>query len=636
MYPSDGRGWSFEDDEEVVGAMGCHLTWTDLHGIDKSTLGRERQLIEGMEIDFSSRPSHWLSVCNLLGFVYYSLWLVQEAEEKFSEVIAKDGSNMNALGNLIIIYKSQSRMKQYRETLGILRILVARQDALNMARSYSDRAFALRFFQEHRRSFTYLPFTRKAVETGKELGTPEEAEWLFAHGLALHRRFMQMLNSGAAVQVHSEVGFREVVECLFQVTKIEGASPDFKTMPWVFIGALLSLFPGKILADVVQDDSSFLSATDCFDRALKLQPEDPEVLARVGAQYVELKMFDQASDILNKSLSIKESLLAFRHRAILSIKMYEDENVRTQLPEAELDGLLQKALSDLKHAIELKETNAALSDQGYIYFLMRQPKKALQCFSMATKCDHLEDNFDPSVTHERWAKCLSTLGEEEGALMQLRKMETAKMKLREQATVLEEAWRHRHGLNCQGFECDLARFDFCTEDRHGYVNVFGTSSVPISVRYFARNRGSFRYDFFVSFAHIDNKWTVALVKRLESEFGVRGNIRYRDYHLGAAISDNIAESVANSYRTLIIMTPDSLRDQWCRYEVQRAHMTNLQRRCAVPIMLRMCQVPRELEHLTFIKCQKGQFRTEDWHRLGLSLCQHVDQSHSDWPEGYHL
>ena len=567
MYPSDGRGWSFEDDEKVLGAVGCHFTWSDLHGIDKSTLTREKQLLEARHVDFQARPSLWLSVNNLLGFVYFSMWSIQEAEEKFAEVTAKDGNNMVAVGNLTIIYRSQSRMKQYRDTLNTLRVLVAKSDPLNIARAFADRAFALRFFQEHRICFTYMPFISKAVESGKELSIPEEAEWLYDYGLALHRRYTQMVTSRTGdVQELVMEGFREVVECFFQVTKITGASQDFQALPWVFIGILLS-YPGKTLADVLHDDTSKLSAFDCFDKALNLQPEDWEVLARVGAQFTELKMYDRATELLNKSLVNTVSWFALRHRALLSIRMYEDQDVQTQMSEDKLDGLLQRALSDLKQALEMKETHAEFSDLGYVHFLMKQPKKALQYFCKAVKSDHQEDNFDPSVTHERWAKCLATLGEDEGAIMQLNMQQKARMKIQEQAVVLEEAWRQQHGLNCQGFECDVARFDFCTEDRQGYVNILGFTPVPDVVRHVSRNQGYFKYDFFVSFSHIDNKWSVALVKRLEAEFGIRGNIRYRDYQLGAAISDNIADSVANSYRTLIIMSPDSLRDQWCRYEV---------------------------------------------------------------------
>ncbi|XP_038044303.1 uncharacterized protein LOC119719073 [Patiria miniata] len=634
MFSSDGRGWGYDQDEEVIGAMGCHLTWMDLHGIDRRTLTREKELLEGKEVDFQTRPSLWLSVTNLLGFVYYSLGMIQEAEEKFEEVLTKDANNMNAVGNLMVIYRRQSRMTQYRASLKILRELLAKRDALHLARSYADRAFALRNFQEHRRCFTYLSHISKAVQCAEgAVTTPERAEWMYDYGLALHRRYMQMLDSGVVQEEReAEQGMREVVECFHRVTGIEGVSLDLQGLSWVYIGTLLSACPGKTLADALEDDTCTFTATDCFAKALDLQPDNAEVLGNIGAQFMELKMYDRAKELLDRSLLKKESWLAFRGRALVSMKMYEDQDLQTQLSKDKLDGLLQGALSDLSRAVELKETHADFSDLGYVYFLLKQPYKALRYFSNAIKSDQ-DDNFDPSLTHERWAKCLTSLGEEEGAAMQSRQKEKSRGRMREQATALEEAWRHRHGVNCQGFECDLARFDYCAEDRPGYANVLGDDSpTPDVVRYVSRNQGAFKYDFFISFSHIDHKWTVALVKRLEKEFNVRGNIRYRDYQLGAAIAENIAESVTNSYRTLIIMTPDSLRDQWCRYEVQRAHMTNLQRPCVVPIMLRPCLVPRELEHLTFIRCQKGQFKAEDWYRLGQSLCQFSQDVQPHWPE----
>ncbi|XP_022096815.1 uncharacterized protein LOC110982592 isoform X2 [Acanthaster planci] len=635
MFSSDGRGWGYDEDEEVIGAMGCHLTWMDLHGIDKRTLTLEKKFLEGRDADFETRPSLWLSLTNLLGFVYYSLGLTEDAEAKFDEVVAKDASNITALGNLTVIYRRQSRMKQYRAGLETLRGLLTKRDPVHVARSYADRAFALRHFQEHRRCFTYLSHISKAVQCAEgALTVPERAEWMYDYGLALHRRYMQMLHSGAVQdEQDTEQGMREVVECFHHVTRVEGVGLDLQALSWVFIGALLSVCPGKTLADALDDDTCNFTATDCFEKALELQPDNAEVLARTGAQFTDLKMYDRAKELLDRSLHKKESWSALRSRASLSMKMYEDQDQRETFSDKDVDELLQVALSDFTRAAELKETHADFSDLGYVYFLLKQPYKALRYFSNAVKSEQ-DDEFDLSVTHERWATCLASLGEEEGAAMQSTQKEKARRKMRQQATVLEDAWRHRHGVNCQGFECDLARFDYSSQDRPGYVNVLGDDHPQPSAdaaHYVSRNQGAFKYDFFISFSHIDNKWSVALVRRLETEFNLKGNIRYRDYQLGAAIAENIAESVSNSFRTLIIMTPDSHRDQWCRYEVQRAHMTNLQRPCVVPIMLRPCLVPRELEHLTFIRCYKGQFRVEDWHRLGQSLCQFIPEAQPNWP-----
>ncbi|XP_072022757.1 uncharacterized protein [Amphiura filiformis] len=284
--------------------------------------------------------------------------------------------------------------------------------------------------------------------------------------------------------------------------------------------------------------------------------------------------------------------------------------------------LLFQAKDSFTKAIHINATHADHSDLGFVLHLLGDHHQSIQHYSVAVRCQD-GDDFDTSQTHDRWAECLETLKETQGARTQRDIQRQIKASMREQSP--DESWRYTHGVNCQGFECDISRFNYCAEERLGFVNVLSehnTTPVNTNVGFFPTYTREFKYDFFISFAHIDSMWAVAFVYKLEKDFpGIRGRLRYRDYELGAAIADNIVNSVETSHRTLVILSPDSLRDRWCRYEVQRAHMMNLTRPCAIPIMLRACVIPREIEHLSVVKCDQGQIKTDDWCRLGKSLRQ---------------
>ena len=287
-------------------------------------------------------------------------------------------------------------------------------------------------------------------------------------------------------------------------------------------------------------------------------------------------------------------------------------------------SLLLKAKESFTKAIHQKATHADHSDLGHVLFLLRDLHQSIQHYSIAVKCQE-GDSFDTSLTHGRWAKCLEMLKEPQGARIQRDLQRQIKASMRDRTPSVDESWRYTHGVNCQGFECDISRFNYCADERPGFINIlseFNKTPVDTNIGFFPTYSGEFKYDFFVSFAHIDYRWAVSFVYKIEKDFsGLRGILRYRDYELGAAIADNIVNSVESSYRILIILTPDSLRDRWCRYEVQRAHMMNLTRPCVIPIMLRACKIPREIEHLSVVKCDQGQINTDDWNRLGRSLRQ---------------
>ncbi|KAL0115503.1 hypothetical protein PUN28_010786 [Cardiocondyla obscurior] len=81
------------------------------------------------------------------------------------------------------------------------------------------------------------------------------------------------------------------------------------------------------------------------------------------------------------------------------------------------------------------------------------------------------------------------------------------------------------------------------------------------------------YDAFVSFSNKDHDFVVnELVSKLEngpSQFKLC--VHYRDWLAGAWISENIFNSVKNSRRTIVVLSPNFLESVWGKMEFRTAH-----------------------------------------------------------------
>lgn len=606
---------------DVIGEQGCHLTWAEIRNISKDHLGLSWSVIKDRTVDYTELPSYYCAIANLKGFVRYMLEDESTAETIFKELLEVDCENICALGNLAVLCYRQSRLAEHSEYERRLRNVVQRKAPVLRARAYYDRAHSIRHFEQDKRKFTYIPFIKKAVEIAKDIEDREKSEWLFDFGLALYRKDYQLIMGGAA-DSSIEGGFREAARCFHSVIKTNGSHVGNTALSWVFLGILLQNQRGrKFQVSLAEEKDLYgLNALDCFNQAIDLQPNHPIVLRRVGAEMVKLREYERARTLLDKSLKHEESWFAYRHRGLLNLALYED-GVKSKTTRTDY---LKEAQKDFESAQKRKQVHADYSDLGYIFYLLGNYHKALNQFSRAARSSS-DDNFNPAVTHRRWALCLRAMGEPTGASKQEERAHEVEMHLSKHANAIEEAF-HGHGINCQGFECDLERFNYSSEERPGFVNILSEERHPLSpighpYSIFANRHSNYKYDFFVSFSHIDHKWTLLFFRKLERELEIKGCIRYRDYECGKAISGNISSSIRKSAKILVIISPDSLVDPWCKFEMQKAHAESLTRSSVslIPIMLRMCKIPEEFELTTYIKCQDGQFTRDDWYRLSRSL-----------------
>ncbi|CAC5357490.1 unnamed protein product [Mytilus coruscus] len=96
------------------------------------------------------------------------------------------------------------------------------------------------------------------------------------------------------------------------------------------------------------------------------------------------------------------------------------------------------------------------------------------------------------------------------------------------------------------------------------------------------------YDAFISYSSMDEHWIYdTLVLNLESNIpGIRLCLHQRDFVPGATIADNIIRSIDDSTHTLIVLTENFTKSEWCQMEFQKAfHQTLKHRKHLIVILL---------------------------------------------------
>ena len=84
------------------------------------------------------------------------------------------------------------------------------------------------------------------------------------------------------------------------------------------------------------------------------------------------------------------------------------------------------------------------------------------------------------------------------------------------------------------------------------------------------NDGEFKYDVFVTFSTKDHQWVSnKLIPVLEAR-RFKYCIHSRDFELGRALVDNMAESVYSSRKVVAVVSKNYLESKFCRGELEMA------------------------------------------------------------------
>ncbi|OWF47889.1 uncharacterized protein LOC110453777 isoform X3 [Mizuhopecten yessoensis] len=116
------------------------------------------------------------------------------------------------------------------------------------------------------------------------------------------------------------------------------------------------------------------------------------------------------------------------------------------------------------------------------------------------------------------------------------------------------------------------------------------------------------YHAFITHCEADLVFAMNLLKQIEQHH-FRCIFAKRDFNVGAAVIDNIANAISSSRRTVLVISKASLRSQWCKYEMLAAiddtHRNN--RISFIPILLHNVKdddLPHPLRFVTYIHAGK--------------------------------
>lgn len=136
------------------------------------------------------------------------------------------------------------------------------------------------------------------------------------------------------------------------------------------------------------------------------------------------------------------------------------------------------------------------------------------------------------------------------------------------------------------------------------------------------------YDAFIAYSQNDTEWVLrTLVPRLENKnnvYNFKVCLHHRDFELGAPISDNIIKSVESSRHTVLIISKQFLKSEWCLLEFRTALQQSLLEKKRHLVMILLEDIPTEdidrdikrcLQTLTYVKTDDRWF----WDKLVYAL-----------------
>uniref|UniRef100_A0A182JW66 TIR domain-containing protein n=1 Tax=Anopheles christyi TaxID=43041 RepID=A0A182JW66_9DIPT len=103
------------------------------------------------------------------------------------------------------------------------------------------------------------------------------------------------------------------------------------------------------------------------------------------------------------------------------------------------------------------------------------------------------------------------------------------------------------------------------------------------------------FDAFISYSSKDESFVAEeLAPMLENEDpSYKLCLHYRDFPVGAYIADNILQAVESSRRTIMVLSDNFIKSEWCRFEFKSAHHQVLRDRRRRLIVILLGEVPQK-------------------------------------------
>ena len=120
-----------------------------------------------------------------------------------------------------------------------------------------------------------------------------------------------------------------------------------------------------------------------------------------------------------------------------------------------------------------------------------------------------------------------------------------------------------------------------------------------------RSSGEFNYDVFVSYSTKDLNWVRDKLIPVLEKYYLKYCIHSRDFEIGKAILDNMADSVYGSRKVLAVVSRNYMSSKFCRGELDMAIYRNIEKEDSSLVVIRLDGIntkdfPKALRSKTFL------------------------------------
>jgi len=128
---------------------------------------------------------------------------------------------------------------------------------------------------------------------------------------------------------------------------------------------------------------------------------------------------------------------------------------------------------------------------------------------------------------------------------------------------------------------------------------------------------TYDYDAFISYSHKDKVWVRDVLLPILVKNEIKVIIDYRDFEPGAPSITEMERAVKNSWKTILILTPNYINSAWSEFEsimIATLDPAGRERRI-LPILVEQCDIPLRINYLTFLDFSNLANSKLQWARL---------------------
>ncbi|HEY0347590.1 MAG TPA: TIR domain-containing protein [Pyrinomonadaceae bacterium] len=144
----------------------------------------------------------------------------------------------------------------------------------------------------------------------------------------------------------------------------------------------------------------------------------------------------------------------------------------------------------------------------------------------------------------------------------------------------------------------------------------------------------FEYDVFISYSRHDQEWVRDELLKIVEEVGLRAFVDFRDFKSGAPSIKEMERGVTTSRKTLLVLTPNYIKSEWCEIESIMLHTLDPANRNLrlIPLLKTQCERPLRLGALTHVDFTDDADFELAWQQLLTALAEPLERTAEKPPE----